>query len=143
MDTVGKTVYELELGEKDSFSKTISESDVYLFAGITGDLNPMHVNREYVAKTFFKKPIAHGPLITGLVAPVLGMKLPGLGTVLVELQTRYLAPVYFGDTVSVKIELVAKDEKKNRANFDCQWVNQAGKVIADGKAIVSPPVRKK
>lgn len=142
METTGKTVHELKLGDEASFSKTISESDVYLFAGITGDLNPMHVNKEYVSKTFFKKPIAHGPLITGLVAPVLGMRLPGLGTVLVELQTRYLAPVYFGDTVSVKIKLTVKDEKKNRANFECQWVNQVGKVIAEGKAIVSPPVRK-
>lgn len=99
----------------------------------------MHVNKEYVAKTFFKQPIVHGPLITGMVAPVLGMELPGLGTVLVELQTRYRAPVFFGDTVTASIKLIEKDEEKNRATFQCLWTNQNEQTVAEGKALVSPP----
>lgn len=142
MEGIGKTVHQLELGQEASFSKTITETDVYLFAGITGDLNPMHVNREFVAKTSFKKPIAHGPLITGLVAPVLGMQLPGLGTILVELQTRYLAPVYCGDTICVRVKVTSRDINKNRAELHCQWTNQNNKVVADGKAVVSPPIHK-
>ena len=87
----GKSYEELEIGEKASFSKTISESDIYMFAGLTGDFNPMHINAEYARTTRFKKRIAHGPLTQSLIAPVLGTRLPGLGTVALELFCRFKA----------------------------------------------------
>jgi hypothetical protein len=77
----GKRINELEIGQKEFVEKTISETDIYLYAGITGDLNPAHVNEEYAKNTFFKGRIAHGMLTAGLISAVLGMKLPGPGTI--------------------------------------------------------------
>lgn len=139
---LGKSVAELNLGERASFTKTISEADVYLFAGITGDFNPMHVNEDYARQTKFGGRIAHGPLTASLIAPVLGMFLPGLGTILLELNTKYLAPVRIGDTVTATAEVVSKDEAKNVAVLKCRWVNQAGTVVVEGEAKVKPPVKR-
>lgn len=77
----GKSIEEIAIGEKASFSKTITEGDVYLYAGIIGDLNPAHINEEAAKKGIFGKRIAHGMLTAGLVSTVLGMKLPGEGTI--------------------------------------------------------------
>ena len=101
MYKLGKTYDEIQIGEKASFTKTISETDVYLFAGISGDFNPLHVDEEYAKKTQFKKRIAHGGLAASLLAGVLGMKLPGLGTLALEVIQKFRNPVYFGDTVTV------------------------------------------
>ncbi|AFM28003.1 MaoC family dehydratase [Desulfomonile tiedjei] len=135
----GKSYEELEIGEKASFSKTITETDVYLFAGISGDLNPMHVNEEYARTTPFGARVAHGPLTMSLAAPVLGMKLPGLGTIAVELTTRFKAPVYFGDTITVIGEVVEKISKKKWVRVALAWTNQRGETVAEGSAVVSPP----
>lgn len=135
----GKSYDELEIGEKAYFSKTITETDVYLFAGISGDLNPMHVNEEYARTTPFGARVAHGPLTMSLAAPVLGMKLPGLGTIAVELTTRFKAPVYFGDTITVVGEVVEKISKKNWVRIALTWTNQRGETVAEGSAVVSPP----
>ena len=135
----GKSYDELEIGEKASFSKTITETDVYLFAGISGDLNPMHVNEEYAKSSHFGTRVAHGPLTMSLAAPVLGMKLPGLGTIAVELTTRFKAPVYFGDTITVTGELVEKISGKKWVRVALAWINQRGETVAEGSAVVSPP----
>ena len=81
---VGKSISEIEIGDSDYFQKTISESDVYLFAGITGDFNPAHLNDQEAKKTIFKNRIAHGILTAGLISAVLGTKLPGPGTIYLE-----------------------------------------------------------
>lgn len=91
---LGLSYDDLEIGMKASFSKTITETDVYLFAGISGDFNPMHVNEEFAKLTPFGKRIAHGVLPQSLIAPVLGMKLPGLGTIALEVKTRFKAPTF-------------------------------------------------
>ena len=101
----GKTYEALEIGESASFSKTITETDICMFAGISGDFNPVHVDEAYAKTTKFKTRIAHDPLSQSLIAPVLGTKLPGLGTVALELFTRFLAPVYPGDTITVRIKI--------------------------------------
>ncbi len=135
----GKSYEELEIGEKASVSKTISESDVYMFAGITGDFNPMHVNEEYAGTTRFKKRIAHGPLTESLIAPVLGMKLPGLGTVVLELFCRFRAPVYFGDTITASAEVSEKREDKKWISMKLVYTNQNEELVAEGEALVMPP----
>ena len=135
----GKSYEELEIGEKAFFSKTITETDVYLFAGISGDLNPMHVNEEYARTSPFGARVAHGPLTQSLAAPLLGMKMPGMGTILVELTTRFKAPVYFGDTVVVTGELVEKIANKSWVRVALTWTNQRGETLAEGSATVSPP----
>ena len=135
---LGYSYDELEIGMTDTFSKTVSETDVYLFAGITGDFNPMHVNEEYAATTPFGKRIAHGAIPQSLIAPVLGMKLPGLGTVAYEVHVRFKAPTYFGDTITARAT-VAEKLPRNRVRLDCEWTNQDGQLIAEGYVVAIPP----
>ncbi|MCD6298102.1 MAG: MaoC family dehydratase [Deltaproteobacteria bacterium] len=136
---LGKSYDELQIGEDASFSKTITETDVYLFAGISGDFNPMHVNEEFAKTTPFKTRIAHGVLPQSLIAPVLGTKLPGLGTVAVEISCRFKAPTFFGDTITAKAEVAEKLEKKRWVRMALTWTNQRGETIAEGEAVVIPP----
>ncbi len=136
---LGKSYEELEIGDTARVSKTITETDVYLFAGISGDFNPMHVDEEYSKTTSFKSRVAHGPLTQALAAPLVGMKLPGLGTIAVEFSTKFKAPVYFGDTITVTGEIGEKIEKRKWVRVDLTWSNQKGIVVAEGAAVVSPP----
>jgi len=135
----GKSYDELTIGEKASFSKTITESDVYLFAGISGDFNPMHVNEEYAKLTPFGTRIAHGALPQSLIAPVLGMKLPGLGTVAVEITVRFKAPTLLGDTITATGEVIEKLAEKKWIKMGLTWTNQNDEKIAEGRALVIPP----
>lgn len=136
---LGKTVSEISIGDSASFSKTISETDVYLFAGISGDFNPIHVNEEFAGKTFFGKRVAHGGITTSLIYSVLGTVLPGMGTVALETTCRFKAPVFFGDTITASAKVLEKDEEKNRVSMELKWVNQNNVVVAEGKALVMPP----
>jgi 3-hydroxybutyryl-CoA dehydratase len=136
------TIGELSLGDSASFRKTISESDVYLFAGITGDLNPVHVDAEFAKTTPFGARVAHGPLTFSLCAGLLGTELPGVGTIAVTNEVTYEAPVYIGDTIAVRIEVAALDRERNRATFAVTWHNQDGKQVASGTMVVKPPKTK-
>ena len=140
---LGKTISELSVGDTAQIQKTISETDVYLYAGITGDLNPAHLNEEYARGTFFKTRIAHGMLIAGLISTILGNKLPGPGTIYMHQSVNFLAPVLFGDTITAQAEVVELDADKNRARLKTTCTNQDGKLVLDGEAIVSPPKSKK
>lgn len=135
----GKTYEELQIGEEAGFSKTITETDVVLFAGISGDFNPIHMNEEYAKRTPFKRRIAHGALPHSLIAPVLGMKLPGPGTVVVEIRCRFRAPTYFGDTITAKATVAEKIAEKKRVRMSLLWTNQRGETVAEGEALVIPP----
>ncbi|MFH1134627.1 MAG: MaoC family dehydratase [Pseudomonadota bacterium] len=136
---LGLTYEQIEIGMTASFTKTISETDVYLFAGISGDFNPMHLNEEFAKKTPFGTRIAHGALPQSLIAPVLGMKLPGLGAVALEITARFRAPTYFGDTITAAAEVVEKLEDKKWVRLDLTWTNQDGRLVAAGSALVMPP----
>ncbi len=136
---IGYTYDELEIGMSADFTKTISESDVYLFAGISGDFNPMHLNEEFAKQTPFGTRIAHGALPQSLIAPVLGMKLPGLGTVALEMSARYRRPTYFGDTITATAEVVEKLEERRWVRLALTWTNQNDEVVAEGMALVMPP----
>ncbi|MCL2407611.1 MAG: MaoC family dehydratase [Defluviitaleaceae bacterium] len=129
---------ELKVGQKASFSKTISEGDVYLFAGISGDINPAHLNEEYAKETFFKTRIAHGLISAGLVSAVLGNVMPGHGAIWVKQELNFIAPVIFGDTVTATVEVLEKlDKKQIRVKATC--ANQHGTVVLEGEGIVSCP----
>jgi 3-hydroxybutyryl-CoA dehydratase len=140
MYTKGKTFEEIQLGDKASFTKTITETDVILFAGISGDFNPMHVDEEYAKKTPFGKRIAHGGLAASLLAPVLGMKLPGLGTVALDSNVQYRKPVFFGDTITCEIKAIEKQDRMKAIRFKVIWTNQNGETIAKGEARAIPPL---
>lgn len=135
----GYTYDELEVGMAATFTKTISETDVYLFAGISGDFNPLHMNDTYAKQTPFGARIAHGALPQSLIAPVLGMKLPGLGTLLLEISVRFRAPTYFGDTVTARGEVIEKLEERRWVRMGLRWTNQKDMLVAEGTALVMPP----
>jgi 3-hydroxybutyryl-CoA dehydratase len=135
----GKTIDELDIGQTASFTKTVSESDVYLFAGITGDFNPAHVNEIYAKNTAFKTRIAHGMLSAGLISNVLGNQLPGPGTIYMQQQLNFRAPVAIGDTVTATVEVIEILRDKKRVRLKTVCTNQNDVVVLDGEALISPP----
>jgi len=135
----GKTFEEIKVGDRASFTKTITETDVYLFAGISGDFNPVHVNEEYAKTTPFKSRIAHGGLAASLLAPVLGMKLPGIGTVALEVTQKFRNPTYFGDTITCAVEVIKKIDRLKVIDMKILWTNQKGEVVSKGNCRVMPP----
>lgn len=136
---IGKTFDELNVGDQARFSKTVTDTDIYLFAGVTGDLNPAHIDESYAKGTFFKTRIAHGMLSAGFISAVIGTRLPGPGTVYMHQSLDFLAPVYIGDTVTATVEVIEKLEAKKRVRLKTTCVNQDGVSILSGEALVSPP----
>lgn len=135
----GLSIDQIKVGDKTSVVKTIGESDVYLFAGITGDLNPAHTNQVVAEQTIFKGRIAHGILISGLISTCLGMQLPGPGTIYLSQNLKFTAPVHIGDTITAEVEAIEIIADRNRVKFKTVCTNQDGKVVIDGEAIVMPP----
>jgi 3-hydroxybutyryl-CoA dehydratase len=136
---IGKTIDELNVGDREVFSKTVSESDVYLYAGVTGDLNPAHVNEPYARKTFFKTRIVHGMLTAGFISAILGTRLPGPGTIYLRQNLNFRAPVFIGDTITASVEVIEIKAKRNRVRLKTICENQEGVKVLDGEAMVSPP----
>lgn len=133
------TIQEMKIGDHASVTKTVSETDVYLFAGITGDLNPAHTNEVAASKTMFKTRIAHGILGAGFISAVLGMYLPGPGTIYMGQELKFTKPVHIGDTVTATATVEEIILEKNRVILDTTVVNQDGEVVIKGKATVMPP----
>ena len=136
---IGKTYDELAVGDSSEFSKTVSETDVYMYAGISGDLNPAHINEAYARGTFFKNRIAHGMLTAGFISAVIGMQLPGPGTIYMGQTLNFLAPVRIGDTVTARVEVIEKIDDKKRVRLATTCINQDGTALISGEALVSPP----
>ena len=134
-----RTIEQLQIGETAEFSKTVTETDIAMFAAISGDFNPVHVDAKYAAASPFGARVAHGPLTLALCAGILGMRLPGLGTVAVSNRIDYRLPVYIGDTITARVEVAELDRERNRATMAITWTNQDGALVADGEAIVKPP----
>ena len=99
----GLTIDQLTIGQSASMSKTVSEHDVYTFAGITGDFNPAHVNEEYAKTTSFGGRIAHGILSAGFISAVLAMHLPGPGAIYLGQELKFTRPVRMGDTITATV----------------------------------------
>lgn len=133
------TIQEMKIGDHASVTKTVSETDVYLFAGITGDLNPAHTNEVAASKTMFKTRIAHGMLGAGFISAVLGMYLSGPGTIYMGQELKFTKPVHIGDTVTATATVEEIILEKNRVILDTTVVNQDGEIVIKGKATVMPP----
>lgn len=133
------TLKELHIGDSDHMTKTITETDVYLFAGITGDLNPAHINETAASDTPFGGRIAHGVLSAGLISAVLGMRIPGPGTIYLGQELRFTKPVRFGDTVTATCTVAEKLEEKNIVKLETICTNQRGEIVIKGMATVMPP----
>ena len=132
----------MKLGDKASFSKTITDADVTIFAGLTGDFNPVHIDSVYAKNTIFKNRIAHGMLGGSLVSTVLGTRLPGPGTIFMEQNLKFKMPVYIGDTLTV--EVIFKEvlnSKKGVIKLENQITNQEGSIVTEGYSIVKVPLQ--
>ena len=126
----------LEIGMYDSLGKTVTESDVVIFAGTSLDVNPLHLNEEYAKTTMFKGRIAHGMIGTGLISAVLGTKLPGQGTIYLSQNLKFIAPVKIGDTITAKVEIIELTDAKKMVKLRTTCVNQDGVLVIDGEAKV-------
>lgn len=135
----GKTINEINLGDISSYSRTVTEADIVLFGGVSGDLNPAHFNEEYSKETMFKGRIAHGMLSASYISTVLGMKIPGPGTIYLSQELKFTAPVKVGDTITATVEVIEKLDDRNRIVLETICTNQNGKVVVKGKATVMPP----
>lgn len=136
---IGLSIDKLSVGQSARFSKTITETDIYLYAGISGDFNPAHVNEQYAAKTFFKTRIAHGMLTASFISTLIGTILPGPGSIYLRQELNFLAPVKIGDTVTAIAEVAEIIADKKRVRLKTWCINQEGTTVLDGEALVSPP----
>jgi 3-hydroxybutyryl-CoA dehydratase len=131
---------DLSVGQSASFGKTITEADILLFAAVSGDSNPVHLNAEYAAGTIFKERVAHGMLSAGLISTVLGTRLPGPGTIYLSQTLKFRAPVRIGETVTATVTITALDPVKKRATL-ATLCTVKGKPVVEGEAVVLVPSR--
>ncbi len=124
----------VKVGDEAGFSKTLTEYDVYGFAGITGDFNEVHVNRAAAEKSRFGKQVCHGMLVASFISTVLGMYLPGPGTIYLEQNTKFLKPVYIGDTVTAQVRVTEIQSKV--VSLETFVKNQDDEVVVSGLAKV-------
>jgi 3-hydroxybutyryl-CoA dehydratase len=129
----------LPVGSKASFRKTITEYDVCAFAGISGDLNPVHISITDANESVFGKRVAHGMLTASLISAVLGNRLPGPGTIYLGQELRFHKPVYIGDTITAEVEVVDVNIEARRVKLATVCTNQDGVVVVSGSALVVPP----
>ena len=137
-DLHGYYLEDLKEGMSASFGKTVTDADVMMFAGVSGDTNPVHLNNDFASKTMFKGRIAHGMLSAGLISAVLGTKLPGAGSISLAQARAVRRPVHGGDTVTATITALAPATRQ--ATLSTVYA-VAGKRISAGEATVLPPAR--
>ncbi|EHL19764.1 MaoC family dehydratase [Peptoanaerobacter stomatis] len=132
----GYSIDEIHVGMKKSVSKTITESDIYTYAGIIGDINPLHVNEEYAKNTRFKTRIAHGMLTASFFSTLVGMCIPGADAIYLGQTLKFLLPVKIGDTITATGEITKVVPEKKIAYMKTTVVNQRGELVIDGEATV-------
>jgi acyl dehydratase len=136
---MSKTFDQLAVGDSASVVRSITARDIDLYAELTDDYNPVHMDEAYAKSTIFGGRIAHGTITLGLIAPVIGMKLPGQGSVLLEITSKFFKPVKIGDTITASANVSTKDEKRRNVSMTLRFVNQRGEEVALGEARVKPP----
>ena len=129
---------DIRIGDKHVVKRPITEEMIVGFAESTGDKNPIHLDQEYAATTFFKKRIAHGMLAGGLISSVLGNEFPGNGTIYISQSLTFLAPVFIADIITIEVEVMSFTEK-NRIEMKTDCYNQEGIMVVRGSAVVLPP----
>ncbi|MCC9620627.1 MaoC family dehydratase [Thalassospira sp. MA62] len=136
----GLYLEDLEIGLGASYAKTVTETDIVLFAGISGDTNPVHLNAEYAATTMFEGRIVHGMLSAGFISTVLGTRLPGPGTIYLSQNLKFKAPVRIGDTVTARVVVKEIMDAKRRAILETNcFVGDT--CVIEGEAVVMVPTR--
>ena len=138
-DRHGYYFEDLAVGMSQVFSKTVTEADLLMFAGVSGDTNPIHLDEDFASRTMFESRIAHGMLTASLVSTVLGTRLPGPGAVYISQNVRFLAPVRIGDTVIARAEVTALGERR-RVRMTT-WCMVGERKVLDGEAVLMVPSR--
>lgn len=133
---------ELTVGQTDTLTRTLTEADLLLFAKVSGDTNPVHLDKEFAATTQFKGRIAHGMWTSSLISCALATRLPGPGGIYLSQEVKFMRPVKVGDTVTVQLEVLEMNERRKRATVATNVVNQDGKTVVKGKAEIMPAVEK-
>lgn len=133
------TFEQLYIGQTAQYSKVLELTDIQLFAFVSGDVNPVHLDEAFASTTPFKQRIAHGMLTGALISAALAIELPGPGTIYLGQSLRFRLPVMIGDTVTVHLEVTEKRAKRNLVTLDCRAVNQHEKLVASGTAEVMAP----
>lgn len=135
----GLTIQELKLGQSASSAKTITDQDVRLFAEVSGDDNPVHLDEAYAQSTMFKGRIVHGALVASLFSRILGTQLPGEGTIYLGQESRFMKPVRLNETITATVTVVEMIPEKNRVKLETIAKNEAGDVVVSGFATVLAP----
>ena len=130
---------DIVLGSHATFSKTVTETDVVMYAGITGDFNPVHVDAVEAAKSRFGGRIAHGMLSAGFISACIAMRLPGPGAIYLSQSLRFTRPVRIGDTITARVEVAEWNASKRHARLTTICHNQDGKLVIEGEALVMVP----
>ncbi len=137
-----RTFDEMQVGECAVIERTLTWRDIELFAVMSGDVNPAHVDEEYARTDRFHGIVAHGMWGASLISTLLGTRLPGPGTIYLEQTLSFRHPVTIGDTIAVSVTVAFKDPKRHRVVLDCRCVNQRGETVIDGTATVLAPTEK-
>ena len=140
MSEHGYYIEDLSPGMTATFGKTITEADILMFAGVSGDTNPVHLNEEFASGTAFQGRIAHGMLTASLISTVLGTKLPGPGCIYLSQTLKFMAPVRAGDTVRAEVKITAIDRDRRRVTF-ATVCSVGGKSVLEGEALTMVPRR--
>ncbi|TQR20592.1 MaoC family dehydratase [Psychrobacillus vulpis] len=127
------------IGQTASFSRTVTETDLVVFAGFSGDFNPVHVDQEFAAETRFGKRIAHGLLTTSFLSRLLGMELPGQGSVYLEQTLKFTKPVFIGDTVTACAKILEIDYERGIFRLETICRKQDNTVVLKGEAKMMMP----
>lgn len=137
-----KTFDEIQIGDSAELTRTLKTADIELFAGMSGDVNPAHVDMDFARSENFHKVIVHGMWGGSLISAVLGTELPGPGTIYLNQDLEFRLPVGLGDTVTVQVTVTQKDEDTNQVTLDCLCTNQSGDTVIEGRALVEAPTEK-
>lgn len=138
MNDVKVTKYsDIKMGQSAEVNHEITEEDIQVFGKLSGDYNPVHFDQEWAEKTMFKGRIAHGVLTAAFISTVIGMNLPGPGTVYMSQSMRFMGPVRIGDTITARVEVISLNDEKQRVTLKTTCTNQKDKVVLDGEALVT------
>ncbi|MBU1171396.1 MAG: MaoC family dehydratase [Proteobacteria bacterium] len=130
------TLYDFKVGDKESYTMTMVDADVVLYACMTGDFNPIHIDDAYAEKGPYGQRVVHDMLVAGLISTVLGTKMPGPGSSCIQNTLEFLAPVYIGDTVTASVQVISRDMGQNQMTLSTQCVKDNGTVVIKGHALM-------
>lgn len=129
---------EIKIGQRAEIKRTVTDDDIKKFAEVSGDRNPIHLDEKYAKKTFFQGRIAHGMLSAAFISAVLANKLPGPGSIYLKQKLSFFKPIRIGDTIIVAVEVIKKDDVKERIILKTTCTNQNNELLVDGEATVIP-----